>query len=66
MTKRKLTFDEFVRLGAAAGASKAGKASAAKLTPEQRQERARNAVKARWAKARAEREVELRTQRRKG
>ena len=59
MTKRKLTFDEFVRLGAAAGASKAGKASAAKLTPEQRQERARNAVKARWAKARAEREAEI-------
>jgi hypothetical protein len=28
--------------------SKAGKASAAKLTPEQRKERASNAAKARW------------------
>jgi hypothetical protein len=59
MAKRKLTFEEFVRLGAAAGASKAGKASAAKLTPEERQERARKAVQARWARARAEREGAL-------
>ncbi len=45
------------RLAAAAlsalGASKGGKASAAKLTPEQRKERARKAISARWAKARA-------------
>jgi hypothetical protein len=36
------------RLLSQLGASKGGKASAAALTPEQRQERGRNAVGARW------------------
>jgi hypothetical protein len=36
-------------------ASKAGRASAAALTPEQRRERARRAVAARWAKRDADR-----------
>ena len=34
------------------GASKGGKARAAKLSPERRKEIARNAARARWAKAR--------------
>lgn len=35
------------------GASKGGKARAKKLTPEERSEIARKAVKARWAKAKS-------------
>ena len=41
------------RAFASFGASKGGKASAASLTPEQRRERGRNAVMARWAKRKA-------------
>jgi hypothetical protein len=37
------------------GASKGGKARAAKLTPEQRRESARKAVMARWQRARQRR-----------
>ena len=37
------------------GASKGGRASAAKLTPEERREKARKAVMARWAKAKTKR-----------
>lgn len=39
------------------GASKGGKARASVLTPDERKEIARNAVKARWAKARGAREL---------
>jgi hypothetical protein len=39
------------------GGLKGGKARAAKLTPEQLSEQGRNAVQARWAKAKA-REIE--------
>jgi hypothetical protein len=38
------------------GGLKGGKARTAMLTPEQRQELARKAVKARWAKAKAKKE----------
>lgn len=40
------------RLGAQAGASKAGKARMAKLTPEQRTELGRKAIRARWTQKR--------------
>lgn len=47
------------KLGTPEGASRAGKASAAALTPEERTERARKAGEARWAKARAQGKGEL-------
>jgi hypothetical protein len=39
------------RLGGKAGGTKGGRARAAALTPEQRRESARQAARARWAKA---------------
>lgn len=43
--KHKMTLAEF--------ASKGGKSSAAKMTPQQRSERARKAAQKRWAKKKA-------------
>ena len=45
MAKRRMTVQEFARLG--------GKACAAKRTPEERSEAARRAVRARWDRAKA-------------
>ena len=42
------------RIGGKKGGSKGGKTSAAKMTPEERRERARKAALARWKKARDE------------
>jgi len=39
------------RIGGKKGGSKGGKTSAAKMTPEERRERARKAAVARWKKA---------------
>ena len=50
---KRLDRDYFVRQGRRGG-QKGGKATAAKRTPQQRSEAARNAVKARWAKYRKE------------
>jgi len=40
------------------GGKKGGPARAAKMTPEQRSESARNAVKARWEKAKKSKQVQ--------
>lgn len=48
-------FAELGRIGGKKGGPKGGKARAARLTPEQRTEAARRAVKARWAKRKAAR-----------
>ena len=47
---KKGRLSEAAQLMAKAGASKAGLASARKLTPKQRSERARKASRARWDK----------------
>ncbi len=47
---------ELARILGQRGGKKGGKARAAKMTPEERSEAARKAVKARWAKKRREEE----------
>jgi hypothetical protein len=47
---------ELVRILGRRGGLKGGKARAAKMTPEERSESARKAVKARWAKKRQQEE----------
>jgi hypothetical protein len=47
------------RLGGLKGGAAGGRKIWEGLTPEQRSEKARKAVKARWAKARKEREAEI-------
>jgi len=48
-------FAKFGKIGGKKGGPKGGKARAARLTPEERSEAARRAVRARWAKDKAAR-----------
>jgi hypothetical protein len=52
-TQLKRALREYMRELAIKGGKKGGKARAKKLTPEERSESARRAVRARWAKPRA-------------
>ncbi len=54
MTLTKKDLSEYMSKIGREGGKKSGKARIEKLTPEQRSEIARNAVQARWAKAKRE------------